>query len=146
MVYIAERKHSVFRTVSCTIKDLILAATALLPIGPNINDEFLRTSDSALGAKVKALNLIETYHLKNVMTDETALDLFCSLIGAHLFYNQSLFDVTLEETFLVLEVEGTMFLVFTQVSKERCAPKHELVHTIYIARRKRKKKSRSTHP
>ena len=106
MVYIAERKHSVFRTVSCTIKDLILAATALLPIGPNINDEFLRTSDSALGAKVKALNLIETYHLKNVMTDETALDLFCSLIGAHLFYNQSLFDVTLEETFLVLEVEG----------------------------------------
>lgn len=90
------------------MKDLILTATAIVPIGSNIDADNVSTCQSALGAKVKALGLIKSRFKEIVLTDEETLNLFCAMIETHLHHNQSLFYSTLEETFFILDADGLL--------------------------------------
>lgn len=103
MMLLATGKEFQFDSPDFEVDKLILSATALIPTGAQDCDLESCNPQSALGAKLSAINIIQNYVSKIIIADSKHIDLLVDLILTHIFYNEGLFERKIESTFAILE-------------------------------------------
>lgn len=104
MFYLTENKDKIEDYIFFGKKDLILAATTIIPLGTNRCDHNSNNLSSTLGAKIRALIQIYKYLQNIIANDNDIIEHIFRLLKVHLLHNESLYERTLHDSFQQLEI------------------------------------------